>query len=95
MRQARFYPLEKKPEKDAKKATKLQTILDSGKITKDATNSSDSSNLISLKDILLSQPKPDEIETYCMQPDPNGDQEEAGFDDKSLIINRMPLLFDN
>ena len=47
-------------------------------------------NLLTLKEILLSQPKANEVETYTMQPE----LDQEGVQDTSLIVNRMPLLFD-
>ena len=48
-------------------------------------------NLLTLKEILLSKPKANEVETYTMQPE----LDEEGIQDTSLIVNRMPLLFDD
>ena len=77
--------------KEVKKTNQFLEILSTGKITKDATNTSDVMNLLTLKEILLSKPKANEVETYTMQPE----LDEEGIQDTSLIVNRMPLLFDD
>ena len=50
--------------KEVKKTNQFLDILSTGRLTKDATNTSDFMNLLTLKEILLSQPKANDVEPW-------------------------------